>query len=346
MEKRTLGRTGLEVSVLGLGGVFVSNVGAGRAEGERTIRRAVELGVTYIDTARSYADSEEVIGSALRDVPPEDRPHIATKIGGWPIPFNPKDPTGLQASVRESLKNLQTARVAGLQVHEPDRPALFDWWDDDETASGPVNDILAELKEQGMITFTGLAGTTAYELARRTATGKFDAVLTTFNYSLLWREAEHSVIDNAKTLGMGIIAGTPLQQGALAARYDTELATATWISPPRKRQYEALYKLLDELHLPIHEVAIRFIISNPDIATVVVGARSVAEIEANVEAAEKGPLPADVLAELDHIADLVPFRPFEEPGGAFGLPFRRPYKGPGPLQGTGVAGGITTKDPK
>ena len=340
MEKRTLGKTGIEVGVLGLGGVFVSSIGSDAREGERTIKRALELGVTYIDTAPTYADSEAVIGRALTDLPSRRVPTIATKLGGWPVPFDPKDRDALHSSFRASLTNLGLPRVGGLMVHEPDRPGLFDWWDDDVSADGPVIDVLSQLKADGLISFTGIGGTTAYELAARAATGRFDVVLTTFNYSLLWREATHSVFPAAKQHDMGIIVGAPLQQGALATRYDTELETATWISPPRRDQYRQLYAFLDDVGLPIHEASLRWVISNPDVSCVVVGARSVAEIEANVEAVSKGALPDDVIAELDRIAALVPFRPFEEPGGAFGLPFRRDYRGPGPLFGTGAVGGI------
>ncbi len=150
MEKRILGRTGLKVSVLGLGGFFVSSVASARMEGVETVRRAVELGVNYIDTARSYADSEEVIGEGLKGIPPEGRPHVATKIGGWPIPFDAKDIATLRTSFPESLSKLGLDSVAGIQVHEPDRPALFDWWEDDTVANGPVMDVLAELKQSGL----------------------------------------------------------------------------------------------------------------------------------------------------------------------------------------------------
>lgn len=344
MEHRRLGRTGLDVSVLGLGGVFVSELGAGRDDGVRTVRRAIELGITYIDTARSYADSEEVVGAALATIDPEQRPYVSTKIGGWPQPFNPKDKPALRRSVELSLANLGLNRVDGLQVHEPDRPALFDWWDDDATASGPAWDLLEELKQDGKIGFTGLGGTTAYELAARASTGKFDVVTTTFNYSLLWREAEWSVFPEAKRHDMGIVVGTPFQQGALAVRYDDEVEAAGWLNPPRRSQYRQLYRFLDETQLPLAECALRWALSNPAVSTVVAGARSIAEVEANVEAAEKGPLPQEYIQELDRIAALVPFRPFEEPGGPFGLPFGKGYRGPGPLAGTGIAGGITTKE--
>ena len=119
-----------------------------------------------------------------------------------------------------------------------------------------------------------------------------------------------------------------LQQGALARRYDDEVNNgARWLSSPRRAQYKALYALLDELDIPIHELALRFVLSNPDISTTLMGARSVSEVEANVAAAEAGPLPADVLAHIQDIAAMVPFRPFEEP---FGLPFGRVDRhGPG-----------------
>jgi len=212
-------------------------------------------------------------------------------------------------------------------IHEPDRPGQYDWWDDYDTFHGPVVEVLEELKQEGIIRFTGLGGTTAYELARIMATGSYDVVLTAFNYSLLWREAQIAVLPEAKRQGMGVIAGSPLQQGALARRYDDEVNHgAPWLSPPRRAQYQALYTFLDEIGLPIAEVALRFVISNPDISTVLMGARSADEVEQNVAAVEKGPLPDEALARLDEIAAMVPFRPFEEP---FGLPFGGQHHGPG-----------------
>jgi aryl-alcohol dehydrogenase-like predicted oxidoreductase len=84
--------------------------------------------------------------------------------------------------------------------------------------------------------------------------------------------------------------------------------------------------LVQELGIPITELALRFVISNPDISTVLMGARSVAEVEQNVHSVEAGPLSPDVLSAIQEIAATVPFRPFEEP---FSIPFNRSYKGPG-----------------
>ncbi|HUS59064.1 MAG TPA: aldo/keto reductase, partial [Planctomycetota bacterium] len=86
MKKRILGRTGLQVAELSLGGLFVSSFGGrGFDEASKAIHRALDLGVNYIDTAPGYADSETVLGKALHGV---KKPYIlSTKLGGRPQPF-------------------------------------------------------------------------------------------------------------------------------------------------------------------------------------------------------------------------------------------------------------------
>jgi aryl-alcohol dehydrogenase-like predicted oxidoreductase len=324
VRTRTLGKTGLEVSEISLGGLFVSRVGASAEEGIRAVRRALELGITYVDTAPGYADSEEVLGKALEGV---RSPYIlSTKLGGRPQPFLPRDRGCLMRSVEESLRLLKRDRIDILMIHEPDRPGQYDWWTDWDELHGPVLDLLDDLKRQGVIRFTGLGGTTAYELPRLIRSGRFDVVLTAFNFSLLWREAEIEVIPAAVEQGMGIVVGSPLQQGALARRYDGEVTGgAPWLSRPRREQYRALYRLLDETGIPLPELAQRFVISDPRVSCLLTGARSAAEVEANVAAVAKGPLPTEILRRIDEISAMVPFRPFEEP---FGLPFGRDYNGP------------------
>ena len=98
------------------------------------------------------------------------------------------------------------------------------------------------------------------------------------------------------------------------------------MSPPRREQCRRLYRLIDDIGIPLPELGLRFVISNPNISTTLMGARSAAEVEENVAAVNRGPLPPDLLARLQEVADMVPFRPFEEP---FSLPFSRPYQGPG-----------------
>jgi aryl-alcohol dehydrogenase-like predicted oxidoreductase len=325
MRYRTLGKTGLQVSELGMGGLFVSSFGAAREEGCRAVRRALELGVNYVDTAPGYLDSEEVLGVALDGV---EQPYVlSTKLGGRPQPFDAQDKDALRRSVETSLRLLGRDHIDILMIHEPDRPGQYDWFPDWEHFHGPVCELLDELKQESVIRFTGLGGTTAYTLAHILATGAYDVVLTAFNYSLLWREATIAVLPEAKKQGMGVIVGSPLQQGALARCYVDEVKHgARWLSPPRRAQFKRLYALVADLDISLPELALRFVLSNPDVSMTLMGARSVVEVEQNVQSVEKGPLPQDVLDELQEIADMVPFRPFEEP---FGLPFNRPYKGPG-----------------
>ena len=138
--------------------------------------RALELGVNYVDTAPSYANSEEVLGRVLREA---DTPVIlSTKLGGRPRPFKPQDKDCLMSSVEKSLRLLGRDHVDMLMIHEPDRPGQYDWWTDLEEYHGPVVELLDELRKDGVIRHTGLGGTTAYELAHIIRTGEFDVVLT------------------------------------------------------------------------------------------------------------------------------------------------------------------------
>ena len=217
-------------------------------------------------------------------------------------------------------------------IHEPDRPGQYDWWTDIVRVEGPVLELLDELKAEGKIRFTGLGGTTTTVLAHLCRSGKFDVVLTAFNYSLLYREAALEVIPAARAANMGILIGSPLQQGALARRYDAEIERpeAFWLSRMRREQFKALYAFLDETGFSLPELGIRFVLSHPDVHCVLMGARSDAEVRQNAEAAAKGPLPPEVLARLDEIAAMLPYRPFGEPFGIgwfLGHPER--YRGPG-----------------
>ncbi len=312
MKKRILGKTGLEVSELALGGLFVSRHGGALQQGIGAIKRALQHGINYIDTAPGYENSEEVIGKALEgDTTPLV---ISTKLGGRPTPFNAQDKSQLMQSFEESLRLLKRDRIDILMIHEPDRPGQYTWWTDFAKVQGPVMEVMAELKKKGLVRFTGLGGTSAYDLAHLMRSEQFDVVLTAFNYSVLWREAEQDILPTAKQLGMGVVIGSPLQQGALAKRYDEQVnGAAWWLTKPRRAQLKVFYDYLDELGMPLPELALRFVMSNPDVACALTGARSAQEVDENVAAADRGPLPRDVLKRLDEIHDMLPFRPSEEP---------------------------------
>lgn len=325
MHHRILGRTGLKVSEIALGGLFTSALGGGVDNARAIVRRAADLGINTIDTAPRYADSEAVLGQILPDIQP---PLIlSTKLGGRPEPFDPKDRKGLIWSVEESLRLLKRDTIDMLLIHEPDRPGLFNWWTDPFAVAGPVVEVMQELKEDGVVRFTGLGGTTTAPLAHLMRSGLFDVVLTAFNYSILFREAEHDILPAAKETGMGVIVGSAMQQGGLGRRYDEVVrAKPPWMARPRQQQLLALYALLDEVEMELPELCVRWVLSNPAVHTVLVGPKTAEQVEQSVIAASRGPLPPDLLARLDEIHQMCPMRPFEEP---MILPFRGKYFGPG-----------------
>lgn len=328
MESRRLGRTDLSVSCLSLGGLFTSSLAGGVAETTRILRRALELGINFLDTAPAYADSEQIIGQALAEVGSgTDWIRLATKLGGRPQPFNPRDITGLRHSVEQSLRWLNREQIEILLIHEPDRPQQYPWWTGYNPLQGPVLELIENLKDEGKIRFAGLAGTTVTELTGLIQSNLFDVVLTAFNYNPLFREAAANLIPQAHARDMGIVAGSTLGQGFLARRFDAELQQSPiWLSPLRKQQFLAYYRLLDQSGLSPVEMGIRFALSHPAISTIPIGCKTMSQLEESVNAAANGPLPQDLLEQLDLIAAMVPCRPFEEP---MILPFGKPYFGPG-----------------
>jgi aryl-alcohol dehydrogenase-like predicted oxidoreductase len=335
MRTRTLGRTGIEISELGFGSLFTSSLGPGFDESKAAVRQALDLGISYFDTAPAYANSEEILGAIIADI---RSPFIlSTKLGGRPQPFDPRNKAQLVASAKASLRLLHREVIDILFVHEPDRPLQYDCWSDPESAYGPVIDALDQLKREGVIRFTGLGGTTTTEMAHLMHSNRFDVVLTAFNYSALFREAMHEVFPAARECNMGVVLGSVLQQGGLGRRYD-ELVRAkpAWLAKPRQQQFLAFYQMLDEIGMSIVELCLRFAISGNDAHTVLIGPKTAQQVAESVHAIEKGPLSSDVLQRLDAIAAMVPFRPFEEP---MILPFNRPreYWGPGSANvGAGV----------
>lgn len=327
MRRVRLGRTDIEVSQLAFGGLFASSLGPGFDASRSAVEAAVHAGINYIDTAPSYANSEETLGRILGDI--QSPLIVSTKLGGRPSPFNPRDPEQLRASVHESLRLLRRDVIDILFVHEPDRPGQYDWWSDPAGVNGPVIEVMHDLKRQGVIRYIGLGGTTSTELAHRMDSGRFDVVLTAFNYSALFREATLEIFPVAERRQMGVVLGSVLQQGSLARRYDDVVrAKPAWLARARQQQFLAFYELLDQSGIPIVELGLRFAISRNVAHTILIGPKTADQVQESVTAIQKGPLPRDVLERLDEIAAQVPGRPFEEP---MVLPMHRPhdYWGPG-----------------
>jgi hypothetical protein len=247
MLKRRLGRTDFEASVIGFGcGPYVRPT---REEGVKALRRAIQLGVNLIDTARSYGDSEAIIAEALKDV--GHKVFVATKsrLG-----------TGEEVarSIEESLRQLQVSKLDLIQMHGVDR-------EEDLTARlAPGGDLEAmkRARESGKVDFIGISGHRPEVLAKAIKTGEFDVVTTPYN--LLNCGADYSLFPLAEELDIGILAIKPLDARSLAV-------------PREMIEFE-----LNGRATSVAEAALRFALANRRITSVVVGMTNVAEVEANV----------------------------------------------------------------
>lgn len=334
MRMRRLGNTELLVSELGFGSLFTSRLGPGFEISRQAVFAAIDAGVNFFDTAPAYANSEEVLGQIIREV--KAPIIVSTKLGGRPQPFDPHSRQHLRESVETSLKLLHREVIDVLFIHEPDRPQQHDWWTDAERVIGPVVDEMAALERDGLVRFIGLAGTTVTELAHLVRAAQFDVVLTAFNCSPLFREAEAELIPNARAKGMGVVLGSVLHQGALGRRFDDVVRRKPiWLSTARQKQLLDFYRLLDEAGLDIVECALRWALHRRAGDTVLIGPKTPRQVEAAIRATALGPLPADVETRLDELAAELPNRPFEEP---MIPPFVAPerYSGPG-MANLGVA---------
>jgi aryl-alcohol dehydrogenase-like predicted oxidoreductase len=326
VKRVLLGRTGLEVSRLGLGGLWLQD--DDQPTVNRVVAAAVAAGINYVDTAPGYGASEAVLGYALART--DDVVVVSTKLGGRPEPFNPQSASALIDSVRTSCELLGRDRIDMLMIHEPDRTGQYNWWTDPLAYDGPVWEAIAALRTEGTVGAVGIGGTTVTELARLCASGRFDVVLTAFNHSLLWREASRDLIPVARAHGMGIIAGSPLQGGALAVRRDDALRHgAPWLNAPRRAQLLALGDLCDESGIDLPSMAMRWMLASTEVDVVLTGVKNERELAANLAALHAGALPDDVSAAVDDLAARIPFRPTLEP---FILPFDDRPVPQGPLR--------------
>ena len=317
MEKRILGRTGLEVGELSLGAAFITSGKDGFDGSVAVVRRALELGMTLADTSADYGDAEKGLGWALMKI---GKPCIiSTKLGpppGQSADFNPKDKDGLMRVVENSLKLLNRDVIDILMIHEPDRPGQYDWYDDGKSFHGPVVELMQELKEKGVIRYTGLGGTTAYAMARIMASGFYDVVLTAFQSSPLSREYEHAILPEAKKQNMGVMLASPTQQGWLTRTFEKRMKEgALFLSPSRRSQLQAFFQLCDESGIEPEVLCLRWALGVKEAHTVLTGTSSVDHLNQNSTAVEQGPLPEDVSNRLDEIAAMLPFRPADEPDG-------------------------------
>ena len=294
MRLRQLGNTGLTASEVSLGTAeigldygFKGSPQYSRPSQEdsiRLIRSAADRGIDWLDTARAYGDSEEVIGQALKDLSP--RPRISSKV----IFENPVSDMDAAAqrdqvfqSIEASLRALQVDAIDLLYIHNATEKLLR------ETA---IRDSLAEARSQGKIR---LAGATCYGEEDALATLKdplFQVLQVPF--SLLNQKMRQRVFPEAARKGVGVFVRSVFLRGVLTPQIDF---LPERLAPLREQASKILQVLGSEVD-GLAEAAVRFCLSLPEISSVLMGLKNEAELDSNVAGLSRGPLPEAVMPAL------------------------------------------------
>jgi aryl-alcohol dehydrogenase-like predicted oxidoreductase len=294
LEKRALGRTGLEVTALGYGAMEVrgSRIWGGRPvteeQADAILNAVLDAGINFIDTSNDYGRSEEFIGKYLSKR--RDEFYIATKCGCTVVRRDEHtDDTphvwtreNLFRGLHESLERMKTDYVDVMQLHNPSV---------EQTEQGELATALQEMKQQGKVRWIGCSSTLPH-IETYIQWGVFDVYQ--IPYSALERQHEN-VITKAAEAGAGIIDRGGVARGEPGVGLGN---TDRW------KTYEAAG--LDELREEGESRSaflLRFLLSHPHIHTTIVGTLIPSHLEENVKIAAKGPLSPDVYAEAKRRLD-------------------------------------------
>jgi aryl-alcohol dehydrogenase-like predicted oxidoreductase len=342
----TLGRSGLRVSRLSLGTMTFGNDwgwGAAESAARTMFDRYLDVGGNFIDTADLYTEgtSESMLGKFIEESGTRDRVVLATKFSYNAQPGNPNaggnGRKNILRAVEGSLRRLRTDYIDLYLLHTWDRI----------TPAEEVVRTLDDLVRAGKIRYAGLSDVPAWYAARAQTYAEAHALTSLVNmqleYSLAERHIEHEYVSLAQNLGMGITAWSPLAMGMLSGKYkpgrdggqgDGRLAKVSG-APGFERFTERNWRIVAELEKVAAEagqsmatVALNWVATQPGVASVIVGATKLEQLDANL-AALSFELPAELRARLD--AASAPDRPF-------------PYYMFADIQQTRIHGGVAVGD--
>ena len=317
MRYRRFGRTGWNVSEIGYGMWGMGGwSGSDDKESLDSLQRAIDLGCNFFDTAWAYGDghSEQLLGKTLRankNNPaaggPDKKLYVATKVPPknrrWPSrpEYSLDDsypPDYIFEYVDKSLQNLGVERLDLIQLH-----TWEDSWLDDERISRAIE----KLRSSGKVQAFGLS-LNRWEPAngiRAVRTGRIDAVQVIYN--IFDQNPEDEVFPACREKDVAVIARVPFDEGSLTGTLTVKSSwpandwRSTYFVPENLKasvaRADALKPLLtDGMTLP--EMALRFILNNPDVHTTIPGMRKRKNVESNLTASDKGPLPTQLHAQL------------------------------------------------
>jgi D-threo-aldose 1-dehydrogenase len=290
--RRPFGAGGEQVTVIGLGGACLDRHGL--ETGVATVRRALDVGVAYFDTAPAYGRgaSQVILGNALEGV---KQPYVlATKLGYLATPAAFRSPEALRAQLWENLRALRRPSVDLLQVHLAE---LACWWQDGadpdqridpgspyDFSQAPVVEVLNEARRQGVCRYTGITADDADGLAQVSRHVSVDSCLSAYDYTLLSRRARRALLPLVRQQGRAYIAAGVLKSvGADVRRSD----------------HAGLADIQRACGLSLAALAVRYLLNEPDITLILVGAATPEEIEECATAAQQGPLPEEVHREIE-----------------------------------------------
>ena len=305
MRYRTLGRTGLEVSEIGLGGAVFAGTSHGpfnETDAIAAVRTALETGVNYIDTSRHYGPSEEIIGKALTGYTGDCI--ICTKLAPRPG----MTAADAIAGVAESLATLRRPYVDVLLAHDIQQVGEGANAVETILQRGGMVDGFRQLQREGRVRFIGVSGRLA-EVTAAVQTGKFDVALSFNRFNLLDWSAEAGLLPQAETHNVGVTVGGVFYQGFLSLPLELVLQRVEkgllwawdWTDTQQQSVLNRLAKLRefvgDDL-VALRRLAVQFVLSEPRISAAVIGMKNAAEATENLSAAEGGALDAETVAQL------------------------------------------------
>lgn len=301
MRYRTLGRSGLRISVLGLGCSGLGTRVTG-PEAEHLIRSAMDAGINFFDTADVYGRgaSEEALGRSLRGV--RDKAVVATKVR-WAVGQGPNDRGAsrihIRAAAEASLRRMGTDRIDLYQIHAPD-PAT------------PVDETLAAmdaLVSSGKVLYVGTSNFAGWQVAdahwQAAQIRGAQPISTQAPYSLLDAGAEQELLPAVRYLGIGFIACLVLARGYLAGAFgdDADRASLTarqraYLTPVNRLRRQRAADFAARHETDLASVALRAIADAPGVTAVLSGASNVRQIAHNAKA-------LSVPLQAEHVDDLM-----------------------------------------
>jgi aryl-alcohol dehydrogenase-like predicted oxidoreductase len=310
LEKRKLGRSGIEVSVLSLGCWPLAGGSGWGDQSEHsaiaTIHAALDHGINFLDSAEGYENgvSEEILGKALVDR--RDKAILGTKVSP-----DHTEPSVLRQYFEAALRRLQTDYVDVYHVHWPIR---------NHSVAGTF-EILQQLKDEGKIRAIGVSNFGPLDLGEALATGvQIDA--NQVHCSLLSRAIEYEILPMCRQSQVGVTAYMPLMQGLLTGKYatvddvpDFRTRTRHFSSErPQSRHggpgaekelfeaVDAVRAIAEDLGEPMANVALAWVMAKPGVTSVIAGGRTPDQVARNVQAASLS-LSPEAIARLDATTD-------------------------------------------